>query len=87
MFKVIDENGVIVSVIIRSDMSDYYGGFIKGIKGIVYINFAFFALIILGELFFENGYDLWGSGVGKRFFVVYNKVVIWILNFEIFFYF
>ncbi|WQZ66319.1 alginate lyase family protein [Helicobacter pylori] len=87
VFKAIDENGVIASAITRSDTSDYYGGPTKGIKGIAYTNFALLALTISGELLFENGYDLWGSGAGKRLSVAYNKVATWILNPETFPYF
>ncbi|ADU82753.1 hypothetical protein HPLT_01565 [Helicobacter pylori Lithuania75] len=87
VFKAIDENGVIPSAITRSDTSDYHGGPTKGIKGIAYTNFALLALTISGELLFENGYDLWGSGAGKRLSVAYNKVVTWILNPETFPYF
>ncbi len=87
VFKAIDENGVIPSAIARSDTSDYHGGPTKGIKGIAYTNFALLALTISGELLFENGYDLWGSGAGKRLSVAYNKVATWILNPETFPYF
>ncbi len=87
IFKAIDENGVIPSAITRSDTSDYHGGPTKGIKGIAYTNFALLALTISGELLFENGYDLWGSGAGKRLSVAYNKVATWILNPETFPYF
>ncbi len=87
VFKAIDENGVIASAITRSDTSDYHGGPTKGIKGIAYTNFALLALTISGELLFENGYDLWGSGAGKRLSVAYNKVATWILNPETFPYF
>ncbi|MGN8373194.1 alginate lyase family protein [Helicobacter pylori] len=87
IFKAIDENGVIASTITRSDTSDYHGGPTKGIKGIAYTNFALLALTISGELLFENGYDLWGSGAGKRLSVAYNKVATWILNPETFPYF
>ncbi|EJC16201.1 alginate lyase family protein [Helicobacter pylori] len=87
IFKAIDENGVIASAITRSDTSDYHGGLTKGIKGIAYTNFALLALTISGELLFENGYDLWGSGAGKRLSVAYNKVATWILNPETFPYF
>ncbi|WRB40650.1 alginate lyase family protein [Helicobacter pylori] len=87
IFKAIDENGVIASAITRSDTSDYHGGPTKGIKGIAYTNFALLALTISGELLFENGYDLWGSGAGKRLSVAYNKVATWILNPETFPYF
>ncbi|GAA8904968.1 alginate lyase family protein [Helicobacter pylori] len=87
VFKAIDENGVIPSAITRSDTSDYHGGPTKGIKGIAYTNFALLALTISGELFFENGYDLWGSEAGKRLSVAYNKVATWILNPETFPYF
>ncbi len=87
VFKTIDENGVIASAITRSDTSDYHGGPTKGIKGIAYTNFALLALTISGELLFENGYDLWGSGAGKRLSVAYNKVATWILNPETFPYF
>ncbi|WP_373961081.1 alginate lyase family protein [Helicobacter pylori] len=87
VFKAIDENGVIASTITRSDTSDYHGGPTKGIKGIAYTNFALLALTISGELLFENGYDLWGSGAGKRLSVAYNKVATWILNPETFPYF
>ncbi|WQX14037.1 alginate lyase family protein [Helicobacter pylori] len=87
IFKAIDESGVIASAITRSDTSDYHGGPTKGIKGIAYTNFALLALTISGELLFENGYDLWGSGAGKRLSVAYNKVATWILNPETFPYF
>ncbi|GAA9584169.1 alginate lyase family protein [Helicobacter pylori] len=87
VFKAIDENGVIPSAITRSDTSDYHGGSTKGIKGIAYTNFALLAITISGELLFENGYDLWGSGAGKRLSVAYNKVATWILNPETFPYF
>ncbi|RVY72898.1 alginate lyase family protein [Helicobacter pylori] len=87
VFKAIDENGVIASAITRSDTSDYHGGPTKGIKGIAYTNFALLALTISGELFFENGYDLWGSEAGKRLSVAYNKVATWILSPETFPYF
>ncbi len=87
IFKAIDENGVIASAITRSDTSDYHGGPTKGIKGIAYTNFALLALTISGELLFENGHDLWGSGAGKRLSVAYNKVATWILNPETFPYF
>ncbi|WRA89771.1 alginate lyase family protein [Helicobacter pylori] len=87
VFKAIDENGVIPSAITRSDTSDYHGGPTKGIKGIAYTNFALLALTISGELLFENGYDLWDSGAGKRLSVAYNKVATWILNPETFPYF
>ncbi|WP_199491438.1 alginate lyase family protein [Helicobacter pylori] len=87
VFKTIDENGVIPSAITRSDKSDYHGGPTKGIKGIAYTNFALLAITISGELLFENGYDLWGSGAGKRLSVAYNKVATWILNPETFPYF
>ncbi|MFP6234964.1 alginate lyase family protein [Helicobacter pylori] len=87
IFKAIDENGVIASAITRSDTSDYHGGPTKGIKGIAYTNFVLLALTISGELLFENGYDLWGSGAGKRLSVAYNKVATWILNPETFPYF
>ncbi len=87
VFKAIDESGVIPSAITRSDTSDYHGGPTKGIKGIAYTNFALLALTISGELLFENGYDLWGSGAGKRLSVAYNKVATWILNPETFPYF
>ncbi|MGL2760484.1 alginate lyase family protein [Helicobacter pylori] len=87
VFKAIDENGVIPSAITRSDTSDYHGGPTRGIKGIAYTNFALLALTISGELLFENGYDLWGSGAGKRLSVAYNKVATWILNPETFPYF
>ncbi|EPZ92304.1 alginate lyase family protein [Helicobacter pylori] len=87
VFKAIDENGVILSAITRSDTSDYHGGPTKGIKGIAYTNFALLALTISGELLFENGYDLWGSEAGKRLSVAYNKVATWILNPETFPYF
>ncbi|WQW41904.1 alginate lyase family protein [Helicobacter pylori] len=87
VFKAIDENGVIASAITRSDTSDYHGGPTKGIKGIAYTNFALLALTISGELLFENGYDLWGSGAGKRLSLAYNKVATWILNPETFPYF
>lgn len=87
VFKAIDENGVIVSAITRSDTSDYHGGPTKGIKGIAYTNFALLALTISGELLFENGYDLWGSEAGKRLSVAYNKVATWILNPKTFPYF
>ncbi|MFP6059100.1 alginate lyase family protein [Helicobacter pylori] len=87
VFKAIDEDGVIASAITRSDTSDYHGGPTKGIKGIAYTNFALLALTISGELLFENGYDLWGSEVGKRLSVAYNKVATWILNPETFPYF
>ncbi|GAA7040181.1 alginate lyase family protein [Helicobacter pylori] len=87
VFKAIDENGVILSVITRSDTSDYHGGPTKGIKGIAYTNFALLALTISGELLFENGYDLWGSGAGQRLSVAYNKTATWILNPETFPYF
>ncbi|WP_139548430.1 alginate lyase family protein [Helicobacter pylori] len=87
VFKAIDENGVIPSAITRSDTSDYHGGPTKGIKGIAYTNFALLALTVSGELLFENGYDLWGSGAGKRLSVAYNKVATWILNPETFPYF
>ncbi|MFP6095870.1 alginate lyase family protein [Helicobacter pylori] len=87
VFKAIDENGVIASAITRSDTSDYHGGPTKGIKGIAYTNFALLALTISGELLFENGYDLWGSGAGKRLSVAYNKVATWVLNPETFPYF
>ncbi len=87
IFKAIDENGVIPSAITRSDTSDYHGGPTKGIKGIAYTNFALLAITISGELLFENGYDLWGSGAGKRLSVAYNKVATWILNPETFPYF
>ncbi|WQX69875.1 alginate lyase family protein [Helicobacter pylori] len=87
IFKAIDENGVIASAITRSDTSDYHGGPTKGIKGIAYTNFALLALTISSELLFENGYDLWGSGAGKRLSVAYNKVATWILNPETFPYF
>ncbi|GAA7910499.1 hypothetical protein TH0071_00820 [Helicobacter pylori] len=87
IFKAIDENGVIASAITRSDTSDYHGGPTKGIKGIAYTNFALLALTVSGELLFENGYDLWGSGAGKRLSVAYNKVATWILNPETFPYF
>ncbi|GAA7006851.1 alginate lyase family protein [Helicobacter pylori] len=87
VFKAIDENGVILSVIARSDTSDYHGGPTKGIKGIAYTNFALLALTISGELLFENGYDLWGSGAGQRLSVAYNKTATWILNPETFPYF
>ncbi|WP_101006644.1 alginate lyase family protein [Helicobacter pylori] len=87
VFKAIDESGVILSAITRSDTSDYHGGPTKGIKGIAYTNFALLALTISGELLFENGYDLWGSEAGKRLSVAYNKVATWILNPETFPYF
>ncbi|WP_199497793.1 alginate lyase family protein [Helicobacter pylori] len=87
VFKAIDENGVILSAITRSDTSDYHGGPTKGIKGIAYTNFALLALTVSGELLFENGYDLWGSGAGKRLSVAYNKTATWILNPETFPYF
>ncbi|GAA7004508.1 alginate lyase family protein [Helicobacter pylori] len=87
VFKAIDENGVIPSAITRSDTSDYHGGPTKGIKGIAYTNFALLALTISGELLFENGYDLWGSGAGQRLSVAYNKTATWILNPETFPYF
>ncbi|GAA7833077.1 alginate lyase family protein [Helicobacter pylori] len=87
VFKAIDENGVIPSAITRSDTSDYHGGPTKGIKGIAYTNFALLALTVSGELLFENGYDLWGSGAGKRLSVAYNKTATWILNPETFPYF
>ncbi|GAA8631104.1 hypothetical protein oki200_01510 [Helicobacter pylori] len=87
VFKTIDENGVIPSAITRSDTSDYHGGPTKGIKGIAYTNFALLALTVSGELLFENGYDLWGSGAGKRLSVAYNKTATWILNPETFPYF
>ncbi|GAA9697602.1 alginate lyase family protein [Helicobacter pylori] len=87
IFKAIDENGVIASAITRSDTSDYHGGPTKGIKGIAYTNFALLALTISGELLFENGYDLWGSGAGKRLSVAYDKTATWILNPETFPYF
>lgn len=87
VFKAIDENGVIASAITRSDTSDYHGGPTKGIKGIAYTNFVLLAITISGELLFENGYDLWGSGAGKRLSVAYNKVATWILNPETFPYF
>ncbi|WRD08803.1 alginate lyase family protein [Helicobacter pylori] len=87
IFKAIDENGVIANAITRSDTSDYHGGPTKGIKGIAYTNFALLALTISGELLFENGYDLWGSGAGKRLSVAYNKAATWILNPETFPYF
>ncbi len=87
VFKAIDESGVIASAITRSDTSDYHGGPTKGIKGIAYTNFALLALTVSGELLFENGYDLWGSGAGKRLSVAYNKVATWILNPETFPYF
>ncbi|GAA7898286.1 hypothetical protein HpCOL25_03810 [Helicobacter pylori] len=87
VFKAIDENGVIPSAITRSDTSDYHGGPTKGIKGIAYTNFALLALTISGELLFENGYDLWGSGAGQRLSVAYNKAATWILNPETFPYF
>ncbi|WP_187887037.1 alginate lyase family protein [Helicobacter pylori] len=87
VFKAIDENGVIPSAITRSDTSDYHGGPTKGIKGIAYTNFALLALTVSGELLFENGYDLWDSGAGKRLSVAYNKVATWILNPETFPYF
>ncbi len=87
IFKAIDENGVIASAITRSDTSNYHGGPTKGIKGIAYTNFALLALTISGELLFENGYDLWGSGAGKRLSVAYNRVATWILNPETFPYF
>ncbi|MGL2622911.1 alginate lyase family protein [Helicobacter pylori] len=87
IFKAIDENGVIASAITRSDTSDYHGGLTKGIKGIAYTNFALLALTISGELLFENGYDLWGSGAGQRLSVAYNKAATWILNPETFPYF
>ncbi|GAA7356607.1 alginate lyase family protein [Helicobacter pylori] len=87
VFKAIDENGVILSAITRSDTSDYHGGPTKGIKGIAYTNFALLALTVSGELLFENGYDLWGSGAGQRLSVAYNKVATWILNPETFPYF
>ncbi|MGL2503603.1 alginate lyase family protein [Helicobacter pylori] len=87
IFKAIDESGVIASAITRSDTSDYHGGPTKGIKGIAYTNFALLALTVSGELLFENGYDLWGSGAGKRLSVAYNKVATWILNPETFPYF
>ncbi|GAA7660747.1 alginate lyase family protein [Helicobacter pylori] len=87
VFKAIDEDGVILSAITRSDTSDYHGGPTKGIKGIAYTNFALLALTISGELLFENGYDLWGSGAGKRLSVAYDKTATWILNPETFPYF
>ncbi|GAA9897122.1 alginate lyase family protein [Helicobacter pylori] len=87
VFKAIDENGVIPSAITRSDTSDYHGGPTKGIKGIAYTNFALLALTVSGELLFENGYDLWGSGAGQRLSVAYNKTATWILNPETFPYF
>ncbi|MEJ8620398.1 alginate lyase family protein [Helicobacter pylori] len=87
VFKAIDEDGVILSAITRSDTSDYHGGPTKGIKGIAYTNFALLALTVSGELLFENGYDLWGSEAGKRLSVAYNKVATWILNPETFPYF
>ncbi|GHS27461.1 alginate lyase [Helicobacter pylori] len=87
VFKAIDENGVIPSAITRSDTSDYHGSPTKGIKGIAYTNFALLALTVSGELLFENGYDLWGSGAGKRLSVAYNKTATWILNPETFPYF
>ncbi|WP_187849821.1 alginate lyase family protein [Helicobacter pylori] len=87
IFKAIDENGVIASAITRSDTSDYHGGPTKGIKGIAYTNFALLAITISGELLFENGYDLWGSGAGQRLSIAYNKVATWILNPETFPYF
>ncbi|RVZ02706.1 alginate lyase family protein [Helicobacter pylori] len=87
VFKAIDEDGVIASAITRSDTSDYHGGPTKGIKGIAYTNFALLALTVSGELLFENGYDLWGSGAGKRLSVAYNKTATWILNPETFPYF
>ncbi|WRB10699.1 alginate lyase family protein [Helicobacter pylori] len=87
VFKAIDENGVILSAITRSDTSDYHGGPTKGIKGIAYTNFALLALTVSGELLFENGYDLWGSEAGKKLSVAYNKVATWILNPETFPYF
>ncbi|WP_104687446.1 alginate lyase family protein [Helicobacter acinonychis] len=87
IFKAIDENGVIASAITRSDTSDYHGGPTKGIKGIAYTNFALLALTISGELLFENGYDLWGSGAGQRLSIAYDKVATWILNPETFPYF
>ncbi|MCQ2653003.1 alginate lyase family protein [Helicobacter pylori] len=87
VFKAIDENGVIASAITRSDTSDYHGGPTKGIKGIAYTNFALLALTISGELLFENGYDLWGSGAGQRLSVAYDKTATWILNPETFPYF
>ncbi|KMT67761.1 alginate lyase family protein [Helicobacter pylori] len=87
VFKAIDENGVILSAITRSDTSDYHGGPTKGIKGIAYTNFALLALTVSGELLFENGYDLWGSGAGKRLSVAYDKTATWILNPETFSYF
>ncbi|GAA7184070.1 alginate lyase family protein [Helicobacter pylori] len=87
VFKAIDEDGVILSAITRSDTSDYHGGPTKGIKGIAYTNFALLALTVSGELLFENGYDLWGSEAGKKLSVAYNKVATWILNPETFPYF
>ncbi|GAA9592909.1 alginate lyase family protein [Helicobacter pylori] len=87
VFKAIDENGVIPSAITRSDTSDYHGDLTRGIKGIAYTNFALLALTISGELLFENGYDLWGSGAGQRLSVAYNKTATWILNPETFPYF
>ncbi|GAA9646334.1 alginate lyase family protein [Helicobacter pylori] len=87
VFKAIDENGVIPSAITRSDTSDYHGGPTKGIKGIAYTNFVLLALTVSGELLFENGYDLWGSGAGQRLSVAYNKTATWILNPETFPYF
>ncbi|GAA9863214.1 alginate lyase family protein [Helicobacter pylori] len=87
VFKAIDEDGVILSAITRSDTSDYHGGPTKGIKGIAYTNFALLALTVSGELLFENGYDLWGSGAGQRLSVAYNKTATWILNPETFPYF
>ncbi|GAA8337245.1 alginate lyase family protein [Helicobacter pylori] len=87
VFKAIDEDGVIASAITRSDTSDYHGGPTKGIKGIAYTNFALLALTVSGELLFENGYDLWGSGAGKRLSIAYDKTATWILNPETFPYF
>ncbi|MFC3847167.1 alginate lyase family protein [Helicobacter baculiformis] len=84
ILNAIDENGVMVKEIVRSNTSNYNGGPTKGIKGIAYTHFALEPISVAGQLLAENGFNLWHSRAAQKLFKAYNKTAEWVLNPETF---
>ncbi|CRF45303.1 alginate lyase family protein [Helicobacter heilmannii] len=75
----IDKDGIIGSVIARSDTSNYTGGAHKGIKGLAYTNFTLLALSVAGELLHEQGFKTFTDDeIKNRLGAAYHQIASWI---------
>nr|WP_286349431.1 alginate lyase family protein [Helicobacter sp. NHP21005] len=79
LLNAIDDHGVMVKEMVRSNTADYNGGPTKGIKGIGYTHFALTPISVAGQLLAENGFDLWHTSAAQKLFKAYDKAAQWVL--------